>query len=61
MVTIFKKMVEMAEDYIGTVEEASLKKHEPGKSYTHDSIQIEGLTEDGRKYCLELTMEDKEE
>lgn len=61
MVTIFKAMIAMAEDYLGTIETASLHKHEHGKSYTHDSIQIDGVADGGRKFSLELTMEDEQD
>lgn len=58
MTIIFKALMAATEDYIGTIETASLKRHEEGKSYTNDKIEINGVMESGRKFCLEFTMED---
>lgn len=59
MITIFKALIAAAEEYIGDVETASLRKREAGKTYTHDGITIHG-TMGGRKFTLELDLEDGE-
>lgn len=59
MITIFKALIAAAEGYIGDVETASLRKMEPGKAYTHDGVTIHGTMENGRKFTLELEVEDK--
>lgn len=58
MLGIFKALIAASEKYVGIVEAAKLTRREDGKSYTHDGIQIEGCMKSGRKFCLELTVED---
>lgn len=59
MLDIFKALIAAAEKYVGAVEAAKLSRKEAGKSYTHDNIQLEGCMKDGRKFFLELTIEDE--
>lgn len=59
MVTIFKALMSVAEEYIGEIHEAELDKQDPSKEYTHDEITIEGIMEDGRRYCLTVKLEDR--
>lgn len=59
MLAIFKALMAAAEEYIGDVETASLCKMEPGKAYTYDKITIRGTMEDGRKFALEMEVDDK--
>lgn len=59
MVTIFKALMSVAEEYIGEIHEVELDKQEPSKEYTHDEITIEGIMEDGRQYHLKLNFEDR--
>ena len=61
MITIYKAMMALAEDYVGNIRTASLSAKEEGKPYTDDGIKISGMTEDGRRFCLELTLEDRED
>lgn len=60
MLVIFKALMAAAEEYIGDVEAASLRKREPGKAYTHDGVTIHGTMEDGRRFTLELEVEDED-
>jgi hypothetical protein len=59
VLTIFKALLASAGEYIGDVETASLRKREPGKAYTHDGVTIHGTMEDGRRFTLELEVEDE--
>lgn len=58
MITIHQAMIALVQDYVGEIDTASLQKKEPGKSYTSDSIRIEGTATSGRRFCMELTLED---
>ena len=60
MITIFKALIAAVEKYIGSVDEASLREKKPGRSYTKDGIEISGIAKNGRKFRLELTVEDGE-
>lgn len=59
MLVIFKALMAAAEEYIGDVEMALLSKREPGKAFTHDGVTIRGTMEDGRKFALEMEVDDK--
>lgn len=61
VIDIYKAMIWLAEEFVGQIDTASLKKYEPGKSYTGDEIRISGVIENGRKYRLELTLENPED
>jgi hypothetical protein len=58
VITIHQAMIALVQDYVGEIDTASLQKKEPGKSYTSDSIKIKGTTTSGRRFCMELTLED---
>lgn len=58
MVTIFKALMSVAEEYIGEIHEAELDKKDPSREYKRDEIIIDGITEDGRSYHLILNFED---
>lgn len=58
MITIHQAMIALVQDYVGEIDQASLKRKEPGKPYTSDSIRIEGTATSGRRFCMELTLED---
>lgn len=58
MVTIFKSLMAVAEEYIGEIQEAELDKKDPSREYKRDEIIIDGIMEDGRSYHLILNIED---
>ena len=60
MLTILKRLIMTAEEYVGDIETVKLEKSEPGKSYTSDRIVICGVSK-GRKFELELDFENADE
>lgn len=57
MVNILKALIFLTEKYIGTVDTVEMKRKEPGRDYTHDSIQICGKIAE-RGFELELRLDD---
>lgn len=60
MLKLFQDIISTLEGNDCIIEEARLTKHHTGKSYTHDGIEIDGWAF-GRKFHLELDLENKEE
>ena len=58
VVTIFKALMSVAEEYIGEIHEAELDKKDPSREYKRDEIIIDGIMKDGRTYHLILNIED---
>lgn len=58
MVTILKAIISTAEECIGDIKEVKLERRKEGRAYTHDQITVNGVTEDGRGFELELRLDD---
>ena len=59
MVVILKAMMACVEDHVGSISEVKLNRKEPDKTYTSDEIIIKGTMEDGKKFRMELAVDDR--
>lgn len=58
MTYLLKLLIAVSDKYIGRVSDAEMHCKRQGIDYSRDAISVEGVTAEGRKYRLELTLED---
>ncbi len=61
MLTIYKALLALCDDYIGEVDDSSLYKKKADQSGSRDLISINGIMDGGKTFNITLSVEDHDD
>lgn len=61
MLTIYKALLTLCEDYVGEVEDSSLYKKKADRPGSMDLISIDGIMDGGKTFSITLSVEDHDD